>query len=55
MSDMLNLGNYAPYILGAMGIALLLMTFEPLLLRINRGKIIKEIKRTKRLSERRGK
>ncbi len=55
MSEMLNLGNYAPYILGAMGITLLLMTFEPLLLRINRRKIIKEIKRAKRLSERQGK
>lgn len=54
MSDILNMGNYAPYIVSAMGIAFLVMILEPLLLRINRGKIIKEIKRAKRLSERRG-
>ena len=54
MSEMLNMGQYAPYILSAMGIALLLMIFEPLLLRINRSKIIKDLKRAKRLSERQG-
>ena len=53
MSDLFNLGNYASYILSAMGIALVLMILEPMLLIMKRRSIIKELKQAKRLDERR--
>ena len=46
------LGNYASYILGAMGAALFFMLLEPILLIMKRRSVIKEVKRFKRLEER---
>ena len=46
------LGNYAVYILGAMGAALLLMLLEPILLMLKRRSILKDVKRFIRLDER---
>lgn len=45
-------GNYAPYILGAMGATLALMILEPIILITKRRSALKEIKRFKRLEER---
>jgi len=46
------LGNYASYILGAMGAALFFMLLEPLLLMMKRRSVIQEVRRFKRLEER---
>ncbi len=46
------LGNYAVYILGAMGAALFLMLLEPILLMLKRRSILKDVKRFIRLDER---
>ncbi|MEE9327011.1 MAG: heme exporter protein CcmD [Cocleimonas sp.] len=45
-------GNYAPFILGAMGAAVVLMLLEPILLISKRRSALQEIKRFKRLEER---
>ncbi len=45
-------GNYAPFILGSMGAAVLLMLLEPIFLISKRRSILKEVKRIKRLEER---
>ena len=47
------LGNYAPFILGAMGSAVFFMLLEPLLLVIKRRSVLQEVKRVRRLDERR--
>jgi len=47
------LGNYANFILGAMGVALLLMLFEPVQLMLKRRSVLQDIKRLKRLEKRR--
>lgn len=47
------LGNYAPFILGAMGAAVFFMLLEPLLLVIKRRSVLQEVKRVRRLDERR--
>jgi heme exporter protein D len=46
------LGNYASYILGAMGAALFFMLLEPILLTMKRRSVIQDVKRIKRLEER---
>ena len=46
------LGNYAVYILGAMGAALLFMLLEPVLLLLKRRSILKDVKRFIRLDKR---
>lgn len=46
------LGNYANFILGAMGVALLLMLFEPIQLILKRRVVLHDIKRLKRLQQR---
>jgi heme exporter protein CcmD len=46
------LGKYASYILGAMGIALLLMLIEPVQLMLKRRSVLQDIKRIKRLEQR---
>jgi len=47
------LGNYASFILGAMGSAVFLMLLEPALLVLKRRSALQEVKRTKRQEERR--
>lgn len=46
------LGNYANFILSAMGVALLLMLFEPVQLMLKRRLVLHDIKRLKRLQQR---
>lgn len=46
------LGNYANFILSAMGVALLLMLFEPVQLILKRRVVLHDIKRLKRLQQR---
>ena len=46
------LGNYAIFILGAMGVALILMLFEPVQLMLKRRAVLHDIKRLKRLQQR---
>jgi len=45
-------GKYASYILGAMGIALLLMILEPMQLLLKRRSVLQDVKRLKRLEQR---
>jgi len=52
MTDFFNMGNYAPYILSAMGAALFFMLFEPILLIMKRRSVLQDIRRLKRLEER---
>ncbi len=47
------LGNYANFILGAMSVALILMLFEPVQLLLKRRSVLQDIKRLKRLEQRR--
>lgn len=51
MSELL--GNYAPFILGAMGATLFLMLIEPILLIIKRRLVLQDVKRVIRLEQRR--
>ena len=51
MSDLF--GNYAAYILGAMGAALFFMLLEPILLVFKRRAVLQNVIRVKRQEERR--
>ena len=53
MSEFLHMGGYGAFIWSVMGIALFFMLLEPLLLVLKRRSILQEIKRNKRLEERR--
>lgn len=53
MTDFFYMGGFGAFIWSAMGAALFFMLLEPLLLRVKRKAVIKEIKRARRLAERR--
>ncbi len=53
MSEFFHMGGYAAYIWSVMGVALFFMLLEPFLLVLKRRAILQEIKRNKRLEERR--
>jgi len=53
MSEFLHMGGYGAFIWSVMGIALFFMLLEPFLLVLKRRSILQEIKRNKRLEERR--
>ena len=53
MNEFFSMGGFGVFIWSAMGIALTLMILEPISLVIKRRSVIKQIKRTQRLSARR--
>jgi len=53
MSEFFYMGGYGAYIWSAMGATTILMLLEPILLTIKRRAILQEVKRNKRLEERR--
>jgi len=53
MSEFFYMGGYGAYIWSAMGAATILMLLEPALLMIKRRTVLQEVKRNKRLEERR--
>ncbi len=55
MSDFFHMGGFGAYIWSAMGIAALLMLLEPITLIFKRRSVLEQIKRSKRLDERRSK
>ena len=50
MAEFFHMGGYALYVWGSFGAALLLMTFEPILLRGRRRNILKRIARLARIN-----
>ena len=55
MSDFFHMGGFGAYIWSAMGIAAILMVLEPMTLLLKRRSVVAQIKRNKRLEERRSK
>jgi len=53
MSEFFYMGGFGAYIWSAMAVAAFLMLLEPLLLVMKRRSVLQEIKRAKRLEERR--
>ncbi|WP_299872081.1 heme exporter protein CcmD [uncultured Cocleimonas sp.] len=53
MNEFFHMGGFGAYIWSAMGIAALLMVLEPVTLVFRRRSVIAQIKRNKRLEERR--
>jgi len=53
MSDFFNMGGYGAYIWSVMAVALFFMLLEPVMLTMQRRTILQEIKRNKRLEDRR--
>jgi len=53
MSDFFYMGGYGAYIWSVIGVALFFMLLEPFMLILKRRSILQEIKRNKRLQERR--
>ena len=53
MNKFLHMGGYGAFIWSVMGMALFFMLLEPFLLVLKRRSILQEIKRNKRLEERR--
>lgn len=53
MSEFFYMGGFGAYIWSAMGAATFLMLLEPLLLVMKRRSVLQEVKRGKRLEERR--
>ena len=53
MSEFFHMGGFGAYIWSAMGAAAFLMLLEPILLVMKRRSVLQEIKRSKRLEERR--
>jgi len=53
MSDFFYMGGYGAYIWSVIGVALFVMLLEPFMLILKRRSILQEIKRNKRLQERR--
>ncbi|GAA0414654.1 hypothetical protein GCM10009133_23810 [Cocleimonas flava] len=53
MNEFFHMGGFGAYIWSAMGVAALLMVLEPMTLMYRRRAVIAQIKRTKRLEERR--
>ena len=53
MSEFFHMGGYGAYIWSAMGAAAILMLLEPVLLIFKRRSALQEVKRNKRLEERR--
>ena len=53
MNEFLHMGGYGAFIWSVMGMALFFMLLEPFLLVLKRRSILQEIKRNKRLEERR--
>ncbi|MEE9310562.1 MAG: heme exporter protein CcmD [Cocleimonas sp.] len=52
MSEFFYMGGFGAYIWSAMAVALFLMLVEPIMLIIKRGSVLADIKRIKRLEER---
>ena len=48
MSEFFAMGGYGFYVWSSMGMALFLMLLEPILLKIQHGRLIKNIQRQKR-------
>jgi len=53
MSEFFHMGGFGAYIWSAMGAAVFLMLLEPILLVMKRRSVLQEVKRGKRLEERR--
>lgn len=53
MNEFFYMGGYGAYIWSVMGVALFFMLLEPVMLIMKRRSILQEIKRNKRLEERR--
>jgi len=53
MSEFFYMGGYGAYIWSVIGVALFFMLLEPFMLILKRRSILQEIKRNKRLQERR--
>lgn len=53
MNEFFHMGGFGAYIWSAMGVAAVLMILEPLVLIYRKRSVIAQIKRTKRLEERR--
>ena len=53
MTEFFHMGGFGAYIWSAMGVAAVLMVLEPITLMFNRRSVIAQIKRNKRLEERR--
>ena len=52
MREFFSMGGFGVFIWSAMGVALILMTLEPLFLVLKKRSLIKQIKRTNRQSTR---
>jgi heme exporter protein D len=52
MNEFFHMGGFGAYIWSAMAVALFLMLVEPIMLVINRRSVLEDIKRIKRLEER---
>lgn len=52
MSEFFSMGGFGVFIWSAMGVALFLMILEPMSLIIKRRSVIKQIKQTQRLAQR---
>ena len=53
MNEFFHMGGFGAYIWSAMGVAAVLMVLEPMTLILRRRSVIAQIKRNKRLEERR--